>query len=73
MKQIKIKNDYEYQSFLKEISLMKETADINSAMIKYYGYFVTLWSIGPFSKIKYAHIIMECARINLQDLIKSKM
>ncbi len=58
LKQIEIKNDYEYQSFLKEITYMKEISEISEDMIKYYGYFVTMLEINQYTKRKYAHIVM---------------
>lgn len=48
---------------------MKEISEISENMIKYYGYFVTIQDINQYSRRKYAHIIMECAEMNLQNLI----
>ena len=69
LKQIEVKNDYEYQSFLKEISYMRDLSKASPFMIKYIGYFVTLNEINQYTKRKFAHIIMECAEMNLQHLI----
>lgn len=73
LKQIEIKTDYEYQSFLKEISYMKDLSLTSPFMIKYIGYFVTLHEINQYSRRKYAHIIMECAEMNLQNLIAHRV
>ena len=48
---------------------MQKLSEVSNYMIKYFGYFVTLQEPNQYSKRKYAHIIMECAEMNLQDLI----
>lgn len=58
LKQIEIKSDYEYQSFLNEITNMKKISELSEDMIKYYGYFVTMLEVNQYSKAKYAHIVM---------------
>jgi hypothetical protein len=61
LKQIEIKNDYEYQSFLKEISTMQEISKQTEWIVKYHGYMVTKVERNQYDKKKYAYIIMECA------------
>ena len=61
LKQMEVKSDYEYQNFLKEISLMKDMSEMSTCMVKYIGYFVTVMDINQYTKQKYAYIIMECA------------
>lgn len=48
---------------------MRDLSEVSTFMIKYVGYFVTLQEINQYSKRKYAHIIMECAEMNLQNLM----
>ncbi len=38
-------------------------------MVKYYGYFITKMEIDQYQKHKYAFIIMECAEMNLEQLV----
>ena len=69
LKQMEVKTDYEYQNFHNEISCMRDLSQASAYMIKYIGYFVTLHQVNQYSRRKYAHIIMECAEMNLQHLI----
>ena len=69
LKQMEVKSDYEYQNFLKEISLMKDMSEISTCMVKYIGYFITVMEINQYTRQKYAFIIMECAETNLQNFI----
>lgn len=69
LKQIEIKNDYEYQSFLKEITYMKELSQQSEWFVKYHGYLVTKMERNQYDKKKYAFIVMECAEINLEQLL----
>lgn len=65
LKQIEIKNDYEYQNFLKEITFMKELSQQSEWFVKYQGYLVTKMERNQYDKKKYAFIVMERAEINL--------
>jgi hypothetical protein len=69
LKQIEIKDDYEYRNFLKEVSFMKQLSEDSEYMVKYYGYFITKMEIDQYLKHKYAFIIMECAEMNLEHLV----
>lgn len=52
---------------------MRDLSQVSPFMINYVGYFVTLHEINQYSKRKYAHIIMECAEMNLQHLIAYRL
>lgn len=69
LKQIEIKNDYEYQNFLKEISFMKELSQESQWFVKYHGYLLTKMERNQYDKKKYAFIVMECAEINLEQFL----
>ena len=57
-KQIEIKNDYEYQNFLKEISNMQEISLKSEWIVKYNGYLVTKMERNQYDIKKYAYIVM---------------
>ena len=58
LKQIEIKNDYEYQSFLKEISFMKELSKHSEWFVQYHGYMLTLMQRNQYDQRKFAFIVM---------------
>ena len=61
LKQIEIKNDYEYQNFLQEISFMKDLSKNSQWFVQYHGYFLTKMERNQFDQRKFAFIVMECA------------
>lgn len=69
LKQIEIKNDYEYQSFLKEITFMKDLSQQSQWFVQYHGYLVTKTERNQYDKKKYAFILMECAETNLEQFL----
>ena len=72
LKQIEIKNDYEYQNFLKEITFMKELSEQSEWFVKYHGYLVTKMERNQYDKKKYAFIVMECAELNLEQFLAQR-
>lgn len=69
LKQIEIKNDYEYQSFLQEISFMKDLSKNSQWFVQYHGYLLTMMQRNQFDQRKFAFIVMECAEENLEQFL----
>lgn len=61
LKQMEIKTDAEYDSFLKEITFMQKVSQWSQWIVKYEGYLVTKMQRNLYERSKYAFLLMECA------------